>query len=168
MYDYVLQLSFPKNIQTEIQNIKDEIKKNNIKDKEKSWKPHITIDLYNCKKQDEFIKKVDSTIEKLRLFNIECKNLNNFNEETLYIEPYNKEELYQMKLVFDNELEEYRLEHRKTRIYQPHITLCTNSDLSKAKLIANKKFKAFKTQVNYLWIYNSNLELIKQYELKKV
>ena len=166
MYDYVLQLSFSRDVQEKIQDIKEEIRKNNIEDKEREWKPHITIDLYNCKNQEEFIKKIDLIVEKVKPFDIKCKNLNNFDEVTLYIEPYDKKEIHKIKELFDKELEQYRLEHRKARIYKPHITLCTTTDLREATKIAKKKFKEFTTQIKYLWVYNSNLELIKEYELK--
>ena len=86
MYDQVLQLSFSRNVQEKIQDIKEEIRKNNIEDKEREWKPHIT--------------------------------------------------------------------------------LCTTNDLREATKIAKKKFKEFTTQIKYLWVYNSNLKLIKKYELK--
>ena len=62
MYDYVLQYGFEINIQNKIQNIKSHLKDNGIKDKERNWLPHITIHLYNCKNQNEFIKKVDEIV----------------------------------------------------------------------------------------------------------
>ena len=166
MYDYVLQYGFDKNIQKTIQEIKECLKNNKIEDRERNWPPHITIDLYNCKNQNEFIEQLDKTVGQIKSFEIECKNLNNFNEETLYIEPYNKEILLELKELFDKELAKYRLESRKKREYKPHITLCTNNDLTRAKEIAKQKFEPFVARIKYLWFYNCDMELIKEYELK--
>ena len=69
--------------------------------------PHITIDLYNCKNEKEFIDKLDVIVEKISAFNIEYKNLNTCNNETLYIESYNKEILM--------ELNNYMLEKRREK-----------------------------------------------------
>ena len=71
-----------------------------------------------------------------------------------------------LKLVFDEGLQEYRIENRKMREYRPHITLCTNDDLTKAKEIANKKFKAIIGRVEYVWVYDCNMNLIREYKLK--
>ncbi len=166
MYDYVLQYGFDNNTQKTIQEIKENLKKNNIEDRERNWLPHITIDLYNCKNQDEFVKQLDKIVEEIGYFEIECKNLNNFDEETLYIEPYNKEKLIKLKSIFDTEFSKYRLEKRKCREYRPHITLCTNDDLTKAKEIVKQKFEPFVAKIEYLWVYNCNMKLIKEYELK--
>jgi 2'-5' RNA ligase len=166
MYDYVLQYGFNREMQNTIQEIKNCLKENGVEDKERNWLPHITIDLYNCKNRDEFINKLDKIIENIDCFRIDCKNLNNFGEETLYIDPYDKEELLKLKLVFDEGLQEYRIENRKMREYRPHITLCTNDDLTKAKEIANKKFKAIIGRVEYVWVYDCNMNLIREYKLK--
>ena len=56
MYDYVLQYGFDIESENNIQNIKKYLKNNNIKDKERKWRPHITIDLYDCTNQNEFIE----------------------------------------------------------------------------------------------------------------
>ena len=136
MYDYVLQYGFNREMQNTIQEIKNCLKENGVEDKERNWLPHITIDLYNCKNRDEFINKLD------------------------------KEELLKLKLVFDEGLQEYRIENRKMREYRPHITLCTNDDLTKAKEIANKKFKAIIGRVEYVWVYDCNMNLIREYKLK--
>lgn len=90
MYDYVLQYGFDTESKYYIQSIKDYLKNNRIIDRERNWLPHITIDLYNCKNEKEFIDKLDVIVEKISTFNIEFKNLNTCNNETLYIEPYNK------------------------------------------------------------------------------
>ncbi len=166
MYDYVLQYGFDRNTQKTIQAIKECLKKNKVEDKERNWLPHITIDLYNCKNQEEFIKKLDKIIKEIENFEIVCKTLNNFDEETLYIEPYNKEKLIELKAIFDAELSKYRLETRIEREYKPHITLCTNNDLTKAKEIAKQMFKPFVAKIEYLWVYNRDMKLIKAYELK--
>ena len=137
MYDYVLQYGFDKETQDYIQNIKNTLKSNNVIDRERNWLPHITIDLYNCKNKNEFIEKLDNITKNINSFNIELRNLNDFDNETLYIEPYNKEDLTNLKLTFDEELKLYRLERRLKRVYRPHITLCTNSDLSIAYKVAN-------------------------------
>ncbi|MCI8393408.1 MAG: 2'-5' RNA ligase family protein [Clostridia bacterium] len=166
MYDYVLQYGFDKNTQKTIQEIKGCLKKNKIEDRERNWLPHITIDLYNCKSQNEFIEQLDKIVGQIESFEIECKNLNNFDEETLYIEPYNKENLMKLKLTLDKELSKYRLETRKKREYRPHITLCTNDNLTRTKEIAKQKFEPFVAKIEYLWVYNCDMELIKEYELK--
>lgn len=56
MYDYVLQYGFDDKSSRIIQEIKDYLKVNEIKDRERKWLPHITIDLYDCKDQNEFFK----------------------------------------------------------------------------------------------------------------
>lgn len=166
MYDYVLQYGFDSDTQNYIQSIKDYLKTKNINDEERNWLPHITIDLYNCKNQQEFIDKVDNIVSKLNKFNLEFKNLNNFDKETLYIEPYNKELLMKNKSIFDCNLDCYRLEHRKQRLYRPHATLCTNDIFDKSIALASKKFSPFVATVKYIWVYNQKIDLIKEYELK--
>ena len=89
MYDYVLQYGFDQNIQKTIQEIKECLKKNEIEDRERKWLPHITIDLYNCKNQNEFIEQ-----------------------------------------------------------------------------IAKQKFEPFVARIKYLWVYNCDMKLIKEYQLK--
>ncbi len=164
-YDYVLQLGFDKQTENYIQNIKNTLKENNIIDKEKNWKPHITVDIYNCDDERLFIKKVDKIINKIKAVNLKCKNLNNFNDRTLYIEPFNKENLLKIKTIFDDGLAEFRLENRKNKIYKPHITLCTNDDLTSATQISSQMFMPFNGKIKYLWIYNPAVNLIKEYDL---
>lgn len=110
---------------------------------------------------------MDAIIKKIKQIDIEFKNLNDFEKETLYIEPFKKEELLKLKKVFDEKLKDYRLENRKERIYMPHVTLCTN-DLIEEKTyeLANKKFKPFSTKIKYIWIYNQQMDLIKEYQLE--
>lgn len=165
MYDYVLQYGFDKETQHYIQSIKNILKSNNVEDKERNWLPHITIDLYDCKNKNEFIEKLDKIVKKISSFNIEFRNLNNFDNETLYIEPYNKDNLMNLKSIFDEELESYRLEGRLKRIYRPHVTLCTNNDLSIAYKVADENFSSFKGLIKYIWCYNQNMELLKEYIL---
>ncbi len=165
MYDYVLQLGFDKKTEDYIQNIKNTLKENNVIDKEKNWRPHITIDLYNCNSQGQFIGAIDKVMKEIKSCEIEFNNLNNFEEETLYIEPFNKKVLYEIKNIFDNQLGEYRLEKRINRVYKPHVTLCTNQDLTKAKRISKDIFRPFKGKISYLWIYNPKLMLVKEYRL---
>lgn len=168
MYDYVLQYGFDTKTQDYIQNIKNILKLNNVADKERKWLPHITIDLYDCKDIDEFIEKIDKIVSNISSFSIECRNLNNFDGETLYIEPYNKKNLMNLKALFDRELKAYRLEKRLKRIYKPHITLCTNDDLSIAYEIANREFSSFNGAIKYIWVYNQNMELVKEYILNDI
>lgn len=120
--------------------------------------PHITIDLYNCKNEKEFIDKLDVIVEKISTFNIKFKNLNTCNNETLYIEPYNKEILM--------ELNNYMLEKRRKRKYIPHATLCTSDTLDKSIQLANQKFNPFISTIKYIWVYNRDMQLIKEYNLK--
>ncbi len=166
-YDYVLQLGFDKHTETIIQNIKNILKEKNIIDTEKNWRPHITIDLYNCDSEELFIKYVDKIINDIKTFNIELKNLNNFDNKTLYIEPFNKNDLKKIKDLFDSGLNKFRLENRKNKIYKPHITLCTNNEITKAIKISEDMFKPFVGKVAYLWIYNPQVNLIKEYTLNK-
>ena len=166
MYDYVLQLGFDRNTEEKIQNLKDYLKNNNIKDKERKWLPHITIDLYDCKNINEFIIKLGKAIEDINAININFKNLNDFDNKTLYIEPCEKNDLLEIKDIIDRRLEDYRIERRKSRIYKPHVTLCTNEDIRNAYKLALERFKPFSGQIKYLWIYNCEMELIKEYELK--
>ena len=168
MYDYVLQNGFDKETQEHIQSIKNTLKSSNVEDKERNWLPHITIDLYDCKDKKEFIEKLDKIVKNISSFNIEFKNLNNFDEETLYIEPYNKDDLMNLKSIFDEELKPYRLEKRLKRIYSPHVTLCTNNDLSIAYKIANEKFSSFNGTIKYIWCYNQDMELLKEYILNEI
>ena len=127
--------------------------------------PHITIDLYNCKNEKEFIDKLDVIVEKISAFNIEFKNLNTCNNETLYIEPYNKEILMELKQYFNTELNNYMLERRE-RKYIPHATLCTSDTLDKSIQLANQKFNPFISTIKYIWVYNRDMQLIKEYNLK--
>lgn len=166
MYDYVLQYGFDIESQKYIQNIKDYLRNNGIKDRERNWLPHITIDLYNCKNQNEFINKLDTIIHEISVFDIEFKNLNNCNDETLYIEPYNKENLMKLKQYFNKELNDHMLEKRRERKYIPHATLCTSDTLDKAIQLANEKFSPFTARIKYIWIYNRDMDLIKEYSLK--
>ena len=128
--------------------------------------PHITIDLYNCKNEKEFIDKLDVIVEKISAFNIEFKNLNTCNNETLYIEPYNKEILIELKQYFNTELNNYMLEKRRERKYIPHATLCTSDTLDKSIQLANQKFNPFISTIKYIWVYNRDMQLIKEYNLK--
>ena len=166
MYDYVLQYGFDKETQDYIQSIKDTLKSNNVVDRERKWLPHITIDLYDCKNKNEFIEKLDQIIQNISSFNIEFRNLNDFDNETLYIELYNKDNLMNLKSIFDEELKLYRLERRLKRVYRPHITLCTNSDLSIAYKVTNENFLSFTGTIRYIWCYNQDMELLKEYILK--
>lgn len=128
--------------------------------------PHITIDLYNCKNEKEFIDKLDVIVERISAFNIEFKNLNTCNNETLYIEPYNKEILMELKQYFNIELNNYMLEKRRERKYIPHATLCTSDTLDKSIQSANQKFNPFISTIKYIWVYNRDMQLIKEYNLK--
>lgn len=166
MYDYVLQYGFDTESKYYIQSIKDYLKNNRIIDRERNWLPHITIDLYNCKNEKEFIDKLDVIVEKISAFNIEFKNLNTCNNETLYIEPYNKEILMELKQYFNIELNNYMLEKRRERKYIPHATLCTSDTLDKSIQLANQKFNPFISTIKYIWVYNRDMQLIKEYNLK--
>lgn len=166
MYDYVLQYGFDTESKYYIQSIKDYLKNNRIIDRERNWLPHITIDLYNCKNEKEFIDKLDVIVEKISAFNIEFKNLNTCNNETLYIEPYNKEILMELKQYFNIELNNYMLEKRRERKYIPHATLCTSDTLDKSIQSANQKFNPFISTIKYIWVYNRDMQLIKEYNLK--
>ena len=166
MYDYVLQYGFDTESKYYIQSIKDYLKNNRIIDRERNWLPHITIDLYNCKNEKEFIDKLDVIVEKISAFNIEFKNLNTCNNETLYIEPYNKEILMELKQYFNTELNNYMLEKRRARKYIPHATLCTSDTLDKSIQLANQKFNSFISTIKYIWVYNRDMQLIKEYNLK--
>ena len=150
MYDYVLEYGFDTESKYYIQSIKDYLKNNRIIDREKNWLPHITIDLYNCKNEKEFIDKLDVIVEKISAFNIEFKNLNTCNNETLYIEPYNKEILMELKQYFNTELNNYMLEKRRERKYIPHATLCTSDTLDKSIQLANQKFNPFISTIKYI------------------
>ena len=166
MYDYVLQYVFDTESKYYIQSIKDYLKNNRIIDRERNWLPHITIDLYNCKNEKEFIDKLDVIVEKISAFNIEFKNLNTCNNETLYIEPYNKEILMELKQYFNTKLNNYMLEKRRERKYIPHATICTSDTLDKSIQLANQKFNPFISTIKYIWVYNRDMQLIKEYNLK--
>ncbi len=166
MYDYVLQYGFDTESKYYIQSIKDYLKNNRIIDRERNWLPHITIDLYNCKNEKEFIDKLDVIVEKISAFNIEFKNLNTCNNETLYIEPYNKEILMELKQYFNTELNNYMLEKRREKKYIPHATLCTSDTLDKSIQLAKQKFNPFISTIKYIWVYNRDMQLIKEYNLK--
>lgn len=167
MYDYVLQYGFDNNTQRYIQNIKDYLKANNIEDKERKWLPHITIDLYNCKNYNNFILEVDDIVDDIKHFCLECKNLNDFDKKTLYIEPYNKEKLMQIKETFNEKLDKYRLDYRRKRVYRPHITLCTNENIDENTYkLASQKFRPFVANIEYIWVYNQDMKLIKEYKLQ--
>lgn len=168
MYDYVLQYGFDKETRDYIQSIKNTLKLNNVVDRERNWLPHITIDLYDCKNKGEFIEKLDKIVQNISSFNIEFRKLNNFDNETLYIEPYIKDNLLNLKSIFDEKLKQYRLDKRLKRVYRPHVTLCTNNDLSIAYKIAEEKFSPFNGTIKYIWCYNQNMELLKEYILNDI
>lgn len=169
MYDYVLQYGFNKETEKKIQYIKDYLKDSKIKDRERNWLPHITIDLYDCENRNEFIGKVDEIVKKIKSFEFECKNLNDFDKETLYIEPFNKQRLLELKVIFDNVLNDYRKQNRIHRVYRPHITLCTNDCINQNLYdLANNVFRKMNVKVEYIWIYNQNMDLIKEYKLKEI
>ena len=167
MYDYVLQYGFDKETEQFVQSIKNYLKENKIKDEERNWLPHITIDLYDCKDQETFIKKLDNIISNIKEFNVRFINLNDFNGKTLYIEPFDTKELITLKQIFNKELDEYRLENTRNRIYKPHITLCKNDDINQNTYdLAHNVFHSFIGDITYIWVYNQDMELIKEYELK--
>lgn len=169
MYDYVLQYGFNKETEKKIQYIKDYLKDNKIKDRERNWLPHITIDLYDCANRNEFIEKVDEIVSKIKCFEFECENLNDFDKETLYIEPLNKQRLLELKVIFDNALNDYRKQNRIYRVYRPHITLCTNDSINQNLYdLAHNVFRKINVKVEYIWIYNQNMDLIKEYKLKEI
>lgn len=165
MYDYVLQYSLDFKSQEYIQSIKDHLKQNGIKDRERAWLPHITIDIYNSNNEKKFISDCDLIIDNINCFKVEFRKLNNCNGETLYIEPYNKEELLNLKELFDKELDRYMFNYRKTRRYIPHVTLCTSDNLDKSIELANDKFLPFTAEIQSIWVYNQDMELVKQYKL---
>lgn len=166
MYDYVLQYGFDAESKAYIKGIKDYLKNNGIIDRERNWLPHITIDLYNCNNQDEFINKLDVIIENINVFEVEFKKLNTCNNETLYMEPYNKEKLMELKQYFNLKLSNYMLEKRRERKYIPHATLCTSDTLEKSIQLANEKFNSFKSTIKYIWVYDRDMQLIKEYILR--
>lgn len=92
--------------------------------------------------------------------------MNTCNNETLYIEPYNKEILMELKQYFNTELNNYMLEKRRERKYIPHATLCTSDTLDKSIQLAKQKFNPFISTIKYIWVYNRDMQLIKEYNLK--
>ena len=84
-YDYVLQYGFDKEAEQFIKSIQNYLKENKIKNEERNWLPHITIDLYACKDQETFINKLDNMISNINQFKIRCINLNDFDaKNTVY------------------------------------------------------------------------------------
>ncbi len=167
MYDYVLQYGFDKDTENFVQSIKNYLKENKIKDEERNWLPHITIDLYNCKDQETFISKLDNIINNIKGFSIRFKNLNDFDAKTLYIEPFDTKEFITLKQLFNQRLDEYRLENTRNRIYKPHITLCTNDNINQNTYdLTHNVFHSFVGKIKYIRVYNQNMELIKEYELR--
>ena len=165
MYDYVLQYGFDNKSSMTIQEIKDYLKANGIKDRERKWLPHITIDLYDCKNEEEFLSKLDSIVKDIKQFDIDFRKLNSFYNETLYIEPHNKEILLDLKQLFNEKLDIYMQDKRRTRKYMPHATLCTSNCIEKSIKLAKDKFVPFVARVKYIWVYNSDMVLIKEYKL---
>lgn len=92
--------------------------------------------------------------------------MNTCNNETLYIEPYNKEILMELKQYFNTELNNYMLEKRREKNYIPHATLCTSNTLDKSIQLAKQKFNPFISTIKYIWVYNRDMQLIKEYNLK--
>ena len=70
MYDYVLQYGFDKVTENFVKSIKNYLNENKIKDEERNWLPHITIDLYNCKNQEVFINRLNKIITNINKFKI--------------------------------------------------------------------------------------------------
>lgn len=72
-----------------------------------------------------------------------------------------------LKPIFDEELKPYRLEKRLKRIYRPHITLCTNNDLSSAYKIANKEFSTFNRNNQVYMVLQSRYGITKRIYAKR-
>ena len=84
-----------------------------------------------------------------------------------YIQSHITNRLLELKLDFDNVLNDYRKLNRKERIYRPHITLCTNENINQSLYdLTHNVFEPFVAKVEKIWIYNQNMELIKEYKLK--
>ena len=76
------------------------------------------------------------------------------------------EKLMELKQYFNTKLNNYMLEKRRKRKYIPHATLCTSDTLDKSIQLANQKFNPFISTIKYIWVYNRDMQLIKEYNLK--
>ena len=72
----------------------------------------------------------------------------------------------ELKQYFNTELNNYMLEKRRERKYIPHAILCTSDTLDKSIQLANQKFNPFISTIKYILVYNRDMQLIKEYNLK--
>lgn len=165
MYDYVLQLLYDDETTNEITELKNILVKNNIENNERPWLPHITIDLYYNVNSVEFISILDNFIKIKKQFNFEFDKLGKIDKGVLFLVPNNIEELVKIKEELNIKLDKYRINDRRNKDYIPHSTLTINKDVTYAEKLLSQNFAPIKCTVKYLCIYNSDMELIKKYEL---
>jgi len=166
MYDYVLQFGFDNESQFKVQEIRNHIRQNGFVDRQRGWLPHITIDMYKCKNQNQFIEIVDEIVKGLKRFEIKMDRLDDFFNEYLHIKPEPIKTLAKIKQQFDKQLNDYMLASRRTKEYTPHISLSQNDELEKSQEVAMEKFVPWNATVCKIWVYNKNMQLVKEYKLK--
>ena len=166
METYILQFGLDRDSQNFVQNIRNEIKLAGFVDRQRGWLPHITIDKYNDSNFNLLINNVESVLKNFSAFDIELKQLGNFDNETLFIDPLPKNTILDIKTQLDLALDEFRFESRKLRPYNPHITLCTNNNLDECQKVATKNLSPKTATVEKIWLYTEkNMELIKEWTL---
>jgi len=165
MWDYLIFLGFDKNANTQIEALKVKLYENDVFSSAKSWPPHITIDLYQDIQLSELISIVDKIVDQLKPIDLTFKNLNDFNQTVLYLEPANNNELQSIKQVFDEKLGIYTILDNKREEYIPHVTLLINEDITKAKNILTNSFTPIHAKATHLFIFAKDQTLVKSYEL---
>ena len=167
METYILQFGLDKNSQDYIQNVRNEIRIAGFVDRQRGWLPHITIDKYDDSNLEELIERTNQVLADVTAFKINLETLNNFDKETLFIEPNPKDIILEIKNNLDISLDKFRFESRKLRGYNPHITLCTNNNLEECEKIAYQHFSKREAAIERVWLYTEkNMELVKEWVLK--
>lgn len=167
METYILQFGLDKNSQDFIQNVRNEIRIAGFVDRQRGWLPHITIDKYDGSNFEELIEKINQVIANVSAFKINLETLNNFDKETLFVEPEPKDKVLEIKSELDIALDKFRFESRRMRGYNPHITLCTNNNLEECEKIAYQHFSKREATIERVWLYTEkNMELVKEWVLK--
>ena len=166
METYILQFGLDKDSQNFVQNIRNEIKLAGFVDRQRGWLSHITIDKYNDSNFNLLINSIESVLKNFSAFDIDLKQLGNFDNETLFIDPLPKNIILDIKTQLDLALDEFRFESRKLRPYNPHITLCTNDNFDECQKIATKHLSPRKAVVDRIWLYTEkDMKLIKEWTL---
>ena len=165
MYDYVVMLLFEEIGAEMIRYLKDGLKAQGVKSREKAWPPHITVDLYKGIEIKELLAMIDAYVKELRAFPVYIRRMADFHGKVLYLSFDNEPELQEIKERFDELLAAYRLVVNKRDIYTPHATLAINRDIETARKLLADVFVPFRGRIAYLAVYSRDMQLLKKYRL---